>query len=101
MSYGTVIPQKQWRPTSEVVSRPPDPVLHIGVPQLPVFFVNRSGCLGFRLPDILRGCDRDLRDADDPAPLGSNHGLNTPMYRATHIRIGVSLSAGTKLVMIT
>lgn len=95
MYYGTVIPQKRWTPTSEVAFRPSNPVPLIGIPQLPVFFVNRSGCLGFRLPDILRGCDRDLRNADDPVPLGRNRGRNAPMYIATrtHIRIGVSLSA--------
>ena len=35
--------------------------------QLPIFFVNSNGGIGFRLSDILNGYIRDLRNANDPA----------------------------------
>ena len=78
---GTVVPQRRWTPADEVGVR-----RHVesAVLQLPIFFVNRSGSVGFPLPDILRDRDCDPRDADRFAPLG---GRNT-----TQIRINVSLS---------
>jgi hypothetical protein len=81
---GTVVPQRRWTPIDEVDIR-----RHVesAALQLPIFFVNRNGDLGFQLPDILRGCDRDLHNADGFAPLG---GKST-----THIRINVSLSLVT------
>jgi hypothetical protein len=58
---GTVVPQRRWTPADEVDIR-----RHVesAALQLPIFFVNRNGGLGFRLPDILRGCDRDLHNAE-------------------------------------
>jgi len=76
---GTVVPQRRWTPADEVSLR-----LHVheAALQLPVFFVNRNGGVGFWLRDILEGRDRDLNNRDSQAPLG---GVST-----THIRINVS-----------
>jgi hypothetical protein len=76
---GTVVPQRRWTPADEVDIR-----RHVedAVLQLPIFFVNRSGAVGFQLQDILHGCDHDLSHAYREAPLG---GRST-----THIRINVS-----------
>ena len=66
-THGTVVPQRRWTPTDEVDFR-----RHVDAAalELPIFFVNRNGGIGFRLPDILRGRDRDLNNADKFAPLG-------------------------------
>jgi hypothetical protein len=80
---GAVVPQRRWTPTSKVAFRNDVENQHV-VLQLPVFFVNRNGELGFWFPHILQGCDRDLQNANDPAPLGGK--------TTTHIRINVSLS---------
>ena len=82
-THGTVVPQRRWTPADEVDFR-----RHVqrAVLQLPIFFVNRNGGVGFQLSDILRGCDRDLRNANAFAPLGGK--------KTTHIRINVSLSLG-------
>ncbi|KAI9447191.1 hypothetical protein BJY52DRAFT_1127570 [Lactarius psammicola] len=73
---GTVVPQRRWTPVNEVDVRQ-----HVvgAVLQLPIFFVNHNGSLGFWLPDILRGCNHDLYHANSFAPLGSR--------TTTHIRI--------------
>ena len=78
--HGTVVPQRRWTPADEVDVR-----RHVesAVLQLPAFFVNRDGSLGFRLSDILRGCDRDLLSANSFASLGAR--------TTTYIRINVSL----------
>ncbi|KAI9439238.1 hypothetical protein H4582DRAFT_2075898 [Lactarius indigo] len=75
-THGTVIPQRRWSPADEVDVR-----RHVegAMLQLPIFFVNRNGGIGFGLPDILRGCDRDLHNANNFAPLGGR--------ATTHIRI--------------
>ncbi|KAF8257743.1 hypothetical protein EI94DRAFT_1254355 [Lactarius quietus] len=75
-TYGTVVPQRRWTPADEVDFR-----RHVeaAVLQLPLFFVNRNGSIGFPLQDILQGCDRELHHASHFAPLG---GKST-----THIRI--------------
>jgi hypothetical protein len=62
---GTIVPQRRWMLAEEV-----DVQVERAVLQLPIFFVNRSGILGFRLPDVLRGCDRVLHNANNFAPLG-------------------------------
>jgi hypothetical protein len=79
-TQGTVVPQRRWTPTDEVDVR-----RHVEVAalQLPTFFVNHNGSLGFLLSDILRGCDHDLRNATSFASLG---GRST-----THIGINASL----------
>ena len=78
-THGTVVPQRRWTPTDEVDFR-----RHVdgAALELPIFFVNRNGGIGFRLSDILRGCDRDLHIANGLAPLGGRTN--------THIRINVS-----------
>jgi hypothetical protein len=80
-THGTVVPQRGWVPADEVDIR-----RHVAsaVLQLPIFFVNHNGGLGFRLPDILRGCDRELHNANSFATLGGKY--------TTHVRIHVSLS---------
>ena len=80
---GTVVPQRRWIPADEVDIR-----RHVkrAELELPIFFVNRNGSLGFPLPDILRGCDRDLHNANNFAPLAGKF--------TTHVRIHVSLSLG-------
>ena len=84
--HGTVVPQRKWSPADEVDFR-----RHVenAALQLPIFFVNRNGGLGFPLSDILRGYDRDLRNANGFAPLA---GRNT-----TNIRINVSTSQFSSL----
>ena len=83
--HGTVVPQRR-SPTDEVDVR-----RHVGrdLLQLPIFFVNHNGRHGFLLSDILRGCDRDLRNANNPAQLGPR--------TTTSIRIGVSLSPSSSV----
>jgi hypothetical protein len=78
-THGTVVPQRRWTPTDEVDFR-----RHVdgAALELPIFFVNHNGGIGFRLPDILRGRDRDLHNADNFAPLGGR--------AAVQIRINVS-----------
>ncbi|KAF8261612.1 hypothetical protein EI94DRAFT_1557192, partial [Lactarius quietus] len=63
----TVVPQQRWLPANSV-----DFQRHVvdAVLQLPIFFFNHNGSIGFSLWDILRGCDRDLRNSNDFAPLG-------------------------------
>jgi len=78
-TQGTVVPQRRWTPADEVDVRR---FVEGAVLQLPIFFINRNGSIGFRLPDILRGCDRDLLDGDRFAPLGGRSSV--------HIRINVS-----------
>ena len=76
---GTVVPQRRWTPADESDVR-----RHVreATLQLPVFFVNRSGAVGFWLPDILEGRDGDLYNRDSYASLGGR--------TTAHIRINVS-----------
>lgn len=76
---GTVVPQRRWTPADEADVR--RYVLEATL-QLPVFFVNRNGAVGFCLPDILEGRDGDLYNRDSYALLGGR--------TTTHIRINVS-----------
>ena len=78
-TQGTVVPQRRWAPTAVVDVR-----RHIesGVLQLPTFFVNHNGGIGFGLPDILQDRHHDLYNGDEEAPLGGK----TTIY----IRINVS-----------
>ena len=78
-TQGTVLPQRRWTPADEVDIR-----RHVeeATLQLPVFFINRNGSVGFSLPDILQGQDRDLCHRDSQASLGGR--------ATTHIRINVS-----------
>ena len=86
-TYGTVVPQQRWSPANDIDIR-----RHVesAALQLPIFFVNRNGSLGFRLPDILRGCDRDLHNANGFASLAGK--------TTTHVRIHVSLSLGYNIL---
>jgi len=81
-SQGTVVPQQRWIPADEVDIR-----RHIQEAslQLPIFFINRRGGIGFALYDILQGRDVDLFNRDSQAQLG---GVAT-----TQVRINVSLHA--------
>lgn len=76
---GTVVPQRRWTPTAVVDVR-----RHVenGVLELPIFFVNHNGGIGFRLSDILQDRHHDLCNGDGEAPLGGK----TTIY----IRINVS-----------
>jgi hypothetical protein len=78
-TQGTVVPQRRWIPAEEDNVR-----RHIqeALLQLPIFFVNQNGGVGFWLPDILQARDRDLYNRDSAASLG---GVAT-----TNIRINVS-----------
>ena len=78
---GTVVPQRRWTPAEEVDIR-----RHVQCAALllPIFFVNRNGSLGFRLTDILQGCDRELHSANSFAPLGGKY--------TTQVRIHVCRS---------
>ena len=76
---GTIVPQRRWTPADEVDIR-----RHVqdAALQLPVFFVNRNGSVGFWLPDILEGRDSELYNRDSHASLGGR--------TTSHIRINVS-----------
>jgi len=81
-THGSVVPQRRWTPTDEVDFR-----RHVdgAALELPIFFVNQNGSIGFWLPDILRGRDRGLHNADKFAPLGGRATaqirINWPGYR--------------------
>ena len=79
VTQGAVVPQRRWTPADEVDIR-----RHVAEAklQLPIFFIHLNGGVGFWLPDILQGRDRDLCNRDSEALLG---GLTS-----THIRIDVS-----------
>ena len=76
---GSVVPQGRWIPADEIdVHR----YVTNATLQLPIYFVNRNGGIGFWLPDILQGRDHDLNDGDREASLGGK--------TTTHLRINVS-----------
>src|SRR6267142_4906087 len=79
LTQGTVVTQRRWTPADEVDIR-----RHVeeATLQLPAFFVHLNGGVGFWLPDILQGRDRELCNRDSEAPLGGR--------TTTHIRINVS-----------
>ena len=79
ITQGTVVPQRRWTPADEI-----DVLRYVvnATLQLPIYFVNRNGGIGFWLPDILQGRDRDLYNGDREALLGGR--------ATTHIRINVS-----------
>ncbi|KAF8257741.1 hypothetical protein EI94DRAFT_1757067 [Lactarius quietus] len=87
-TYGTVVPQRRWTPADEVDVR-----RHVeaAVLQLPIFFVNRNGGIGFPLQDILRGCNPELHNAGHFAPLGgrctTHIRINWPGYRSSKRQI--------------
>lgn len=78
-TQGTVVPQRRWTPADEI-----DTLRYVAnaTLQLPVYFVNRNGGVGFWLPDILQGRDHDLYHGDREA---SFDGRTT-----TFLRINVS-----------
>ncbi|KAN0118932.1 hypothetical protein V8E52_004704 [Russula decolorans] len=75
-TQGTVVPQRRWTPADEIDVRR---YVTSATLQLPIYFVNRSGGVGFWLPDILQGRDHDLYYGDSEAPLGGR--------ATTHLRI--------------
>jgi hypothetical protein len=75
-TQGTVVPQRRWSPADEIDVRR---YVESAALQLPIYFVNRNGKVGFWLPDILQGRDQDLLNGHGEAPLG---GRST-----THIRL--------------
>ena len=79
ITQGTIVPQRRWTPADEFDIRR---YVRQATLQLPVFFVNRNGGIGFWLPDILQGRDHYLYNRDSQAPLGGRS--------STHIRINVS-----------
>ena len=78
-TQGIVVPQKRWTPNDEIDARR---YVAGAMLQLPIYFVNRNGTIGFWLLDILQGRDSDLYNRSREAPLG---GKGT-----THLRINVS-----------
>ena len=76
---GTVVPQTRWTPADNVDIRR---YVQEAPLQLPVFFVNQNGSVGFWLPDILDGRDGDLYNRENHASLGGTSTI--------HIRINVS-----------
>jgi hypothetical protein len=78
-TQGTVVPQERWAPADEIDVRR---YVASATLQLPIYFVNRNGGIGFWLPDILQGRDHDLYHGDREAPLGGR--------ATTHLRINVS-----------
>jgi hypothetical protein len=81
-TQGTIVPQRRWTPADEIDVRRYVATAEL---QLPVYFVNKNGGVGFWLPDILQGRDQDLYNGNGEAPLG---GKST-----THLRIHVSSHA--------
>ena len=78
-TQGTVVPQRRWTPADEIDVRR---YVTSATLQLPIYFVNKNGSVGFWLPDILQGRDHDLYNGNREAPLG---GKST-----TFLRINVS-----------
>jgi hypothetical protein len=78
-TQGTVVPQRRWTPAEGVDIRR---YVEEATFQLPIFFTSRNCGVGFWLPDILQGHDRDLMNRDSEASLG---GVQT-----THLLINVS-----------
>ncbi|KAH9051306.1 hypothetical protein EDB83DRAFT_1301668 [Lactarius deliciosus] len=80
-TQGTVVPQRRWIPGDAGGS-----LRHVeGADlQLPIYFVNSNGSIGFPLLDILRGCDGNLHNANSFASLGGRSttriGINWPGY---------------------
>ena len=79
ITQGTVVPQRRWTPADEIDVRR---YVENATLQLPIYFVNRNGGVGFWLPDILQGRDHDLYLGDTEAPLGGR--------ATTHLRLNVS-----------
>jgi hypothetical protein len=79
-TQGTVVPQQRWTPCDEVDVRR---FVEEASLQLPIFFINLNGGIGFMLYDILQGRDMDLLNRGSQAGLGG--------YFTTHVRINVSL----------
>ncbi len=79
ITQGTVVPQRRWTPADEVDIRRHVEEARL---QLPIFFVNRNGGVGFLLSDILQGRDHDLHNRDSQASFGGRSTI--------HIRINVS-----------
>ena len=78
-----MVPQHRWTPPDEAdVQR----LVARAALELPMFFVNRNGVIGFPLVHILslRGCDGDLHNANGFASLAGKSTIR--------IHIGVSLS---------
>ena len=78
-TQGMVVPQRRWIPADEVGIRRHVQKLTL---QLPVFFVNHDGGVGFLLTDILQGRNSNLYNRDSQPPLGGRI--------TTHIRIDLS-----------
>ncbi|KAN0130991.1 hypothetical protein V8E53_011124 [Lactarius tabidus] len=76
MDGGTVVPQMMWSPHSASDRRQH---VEMGELQMPVFFEDRDGELGFSIEASVDGQYHGLRHANDLAPLGQK--------TTTHIRI--------------
>ncbi|KAH8982557.1 hypothetical protein EDB86DRAFT_272551 [Lactarius hatsudake] len=81
-TQGTVVPQQRWIPGDAGGSLRRVERADL---QLPIYFVNSNGSIGFPLLDILRGCDGNLHNANGFASLGGRTttriGINWPGYR--------------------
>ncbi|KAH9172481.1 hypothetical protein EDB89DRAFT_1906159 [Lactarius sanguifluus] len=81
-TQGTVVPQRRWTPADEEGIR-----RHVESAdlQLPIYFINSNGSIGFPLPDILRGCNGNLHNANGFASFGGRSTtyirINWPGYR--------------------
>ena len=84
---GTVVPQRRWTPTAVVDVR-----RHVesGVLELPIFFVNHNGGIGFRLSDILQGRHHDLYNGDEEAPLAGKTTITIRINVSSHMLILVA-----------
>jgi hypothetical protein len=78
---GTVVPQRMWSPHSS-----PDRRQHVEKAQLqmPVFFEGEDRMIGISLVASTNSRFHNLRDANNPAPLGHK--------ASTYIRIAVSMT---------
>ncbi|KAI0300043.1 hypothetical protein B0F90DRAFT_573981 [Multifurca ochricompacta] len=109
IGQGTVLPQRRWIPFDDFENGGPIEGCRL---QLPVFFVNRGGGVGFSLPDILQRRDLDLYDANKMVPLvdrvKARLHVDWPDYRPwkcrifrqdeTYARNSISLSHFMRLV---
>ena len=87
ITQGTVVPQRRWTPAVETDVRR---YVEEATLQLPIFFVNRNGGVGFSLPDILQGLDHDLCNRDGQASLGGRATTNIRINVGPHISILVT-----------
>lgn len=81
VDMGTVVPQRMWSPHSSLDKQQLVEKAHL---QMPIFFEREDRRVGISLAAATHGRFYNLRDANNPAPLGHK--------ASTYIRIAVSMT---------